>query len=130
VVCKLSSQFSVTARLEEPEKSTFDKITPLLRNTTYGSDRYKKIMAENKEGIEHHQKSNSHHPEYYPNGVNDMSLMDVVEMAMDWLAASERHFDGYIHRSVEINKRRFLLSDQLCDILHNTYEYFGREWKT
>ena len=113
------------SKLEEPEKSTFDKITPLLRGTTYGSDEYKKIMRDNKEGIEHHQSSNSHHPEFYNNGINDMSLMDVVEMFLDWKAASERHADGDIIRSIEIQKKRFGIDEQLCQIFRNTTKHFG-----
>lgn len=108
------------SKLQEPEKSTFDKITPLLRNTTYGSDEYKKIMSENKENIEHHQKSNSHHPEYYPNGIYDMDLFDIVEMFFDWVAASERHADGSILKSIEIQKKRFSIDEQLCQIFRNT----------
>ncbi len=113
------------SKLEEPEKSTFDKITPLLKNTTYGSDEYKKIMAENKESIEHHQLHNPHHPEFYPNGINDMSLMDIVEMFLDWKAASERHTDGDIMKSIDIQKKRFDIDEQLCQIFRNTANYFG-----
>ena len=65
------------SKLEEPEKSTFDKITPLLKNTTYGSDEYKKTMADNKDTIAHHQLNNTHHPEFYENGIGGMDLMDI-----------------------------------------------------
>lgn len=113
------------SKLEEPEKSTFDIITPLLKGTTYGSDEYKKIMAQHKEGIEHHQLSNTHHPEFYENGIEGMDLMDIVEMFLDWKAASERHADGSIHKSIEIQKKRFNINEQLCQIFRNTTKYFG-----
>lgn len=108
------------SKLEEPEKSTFDKITPLLKNTTYGSEEYKTIMKENKPGIEHHQLSNTHHPEYYQNGIDGMNLMDIVEMFFDWKAASERHADGNIYKSVEIQEKRFSINPQLSNIFRNT----------
>lgn len=107
------------SKLEEPEKSTFDKITPLLRNTTYGSEEYKTIMRENKPGIEHHQLNNTHHPEYYKNGIDGMSLMDIVEMFFDWKAASERHADGNIYKSIEIQQKRFNIAEQLSNIFRS-----------
>ena len=113
------------SKLEEPEKSTFDKITPLLKNTTYSSDEYKKTMADNREAIDHHQLNNTHHPEFYENGIEGMDLMDVVEMFLDWKAASERHADGDILKSIEHNKKRFEINEQLCQIFRNTVKYFG-----
>ena len=41
-------------------------------------------------------------------------------MFIDWKAASERHDDGDIFRSIEINKNRFGISEQLCKIFKNT----------
>lgn len=112
------------SKLEEPEKSTFDKITPLLKDLTYGSDEYKKIMQENMVAIRHHQQNNSHHPEFYAEGINGMTLLDLVELFLDWKAASERHADGNIYKSIAHNKDRFKISDQLCRILENTASYF------
>lgn len=37
--------------------------------------------------IKHHQKTNSHHPEYH-GGVNNMPELDVYEMVVDWYARS------------------------------------------
>jgi len=55
-------------------------------------------------------------------GVEGMNLIDILEMIADWQAASERHGDGDIRRSIEINAKRFNLSDQLTAILLNTVE--------
>lgn len=53
--------------------------------------------------------------------VNGMSLFDVMEMLMDWKAATERMKNGGdIRRSLEINTDRFKLSPQLAGILRNT----------
>ena len=49
-----------------------------------------------------------------------MSLFDLVEMLADWKAATTRHADGNIQDSLEINKKRFSISDQLFEILLNT----------
>lgn len=109
-----------SSKLEEPEKSLFDKMTPKLKNLTYGSEEYKKSLDELKPALDHHYANNSHHPEYYKNGIDDFTLIDLIEMFLDWKAASERHEDGDIFRSIEINKNRFKMSNQLIRILNNT----------
>ena len=108
------------SKLQEPEKPLFDKMTPLLKGLTYGSDDYKKALDELKPALDHHYANNSHHPEHYKNGIDDFTLVDLVEMFIDWKAASERHDDGDIFRSIEINKNRFGISEQLCKIFKNT----------
>lgn len=108
------------SKLQEPEKPLFDKMTPLLKGLTYGSDEYKKALDELKPALEHHYAINSHHPEHYKNGIDDFTLVDLVEMFFDWKAASERHNDGNVFKSIEINKNRFGISEQLCKIFKNT----------
>lgn len=49
-----------------------------------------------------------------------MTLFDVIEMFMDWKAATERMDTGDIYKSIEFNKGRFAMSDQLCKIFENT----------
>jgi len=109
-----------STKLESPEKELFDEYTPKLKNCTYGSDEYKEFLDGLKVALDHHYKNNSHHPEHYENGVNDMNLFDIIEMLFDWKAASERHDDGNIRKSLEINKKRFNMSDQLYNIFLNT----------
>lgn len=109
------------SKLEEPEKSTFDECTLKLKAMAYGSDEYKAALAELKPALDHHYAANSHHPEHYENGVDGMTLFDVLEMFMDWKAATERmQGGGDIWRSIEINADRFKLSPQLVSILRNT----------
>lgn len=113
------------SKLMEPEKSVFDEMTPKLKDSTYGSDEYKGFLASMKPALDHHYAKNPHHPEHYPNGVDGMSLLDVLEMLCDWKAAGERHANGSIARSLEINKGRFQISDQLQSILANTAHELG-----
>ena len=70
--------------------------------------------------IKEHVENNSHHPEHYENGINDFDLFDLFEMFFDWKASSERHDDGNIYKSIEINKDRFSMTEQLCQIFKNT----------
>lgn len=108
-------------KLRYPEKAVFDKFTQRLKETTYGSDEYNNdTEGEMAPALKDHYAANSHHPEHYENGINDMDLIDLVEMFCDWKAASERHEDGDLGQSILTNKKRFKMSDQLVKIFQNT----------
>jgi Family of unknown function (DUF5662) len=113
------------SKTESPEVEVFDEFTPKLKTSTYGSDEYKGFLVEMGEGLKHHYAANRHHPEHFTNGVNGMTLVDLIEMLADWKAATERHDDGDLAKSLEIQRERFGLSDQLVGILRNTAEHFG-----
>ncbi len=108
------------SKLKSPEKELFDEFTPKLAGSTYGSPEYKEHLKGLKVALDHHYKHNSHHPEHYANGLDGMDLFDIIELFFDWKAATERHNDGNIFNSIEINQERFKMSDQLCNIFHNT----------
>jgi hypothetical protein len=108
------------SKLVSPEKEIFDEFTPKLATSTYGSDEYKSFLAGMKPALDHHYANNSHHPEYFAEGIRGMSLIDLLEMLCDWKAATMRHNDGNILRSIEINQQRFGYSDELKQILLNT----------
>jgi len=110
------------SKLREPEKSCFDEYTPLLETTTYGSDEYKKYLREMDWALQHHYANNRHHPEHFGNGIRGMNLVDLVEMFCDWLAAADRHLDGNIRKSIDLNQKRFGYGDDLKSILHNTVD--------
>lgn len=101
------------SKLKDPEKSAFDKYTPKLKGSTYGSDEYKETLTAMKPALDHHYAHNQHHPEHWPNGMADMSLMDLIEMLCDWKAATLRHADGDLAKSIEINQKRFGYSDEM-----------------
>jgi len=113
------------SKLVDPEKAIFDEFTPKLKGSTYGSDEYKGFLVSMKIALDHHYANNSHHPEHYPNGVDGMNLFDLLEMLLDWKAATERHADGDIAKSLEINRGRFKLSDQTVAVLDNTIRFLG-----
>lgn len=114
-------------KLEDPEFPIFVEYTPKLKDTTYGSDEYKGYLKGMKVALDHHYKAARHHPEHFTNGVNDMDLIDITEMFCDWWAATERHADGDIMTSIDKNKERFGLSNQLCKILKNTVHNLKRD---
>ena len=112
------------SKLINPEIDIFTEFTPKLKNSTYGSDEYKGFLKSMSIALEHHYKNNRHHPEHFENGIKDMNLIDLIEMFCDWKAATLRHDDGDIYKSIEINKKRFNYSDDLEQIFINTVKLF------
>jgi len=157
------------SKLQSPEKETYDKFTPLLKNSTYGSEQYNNFLKDMQEGLKHHYAHNSHHPEHYklwkcvvcesvlhehetwlpannpprlcsiccpqspiyeceaiPHiGLEGMDLLDIVEMFCDWKAATERHADGDLSKSIQHNEKRFNINQQLVKIFKNTQKNLG-----
>jgi hypothetical protein len=107
------------------EKDIFDKWTPILAKIEYGTDEYKESLNKIKPALDNHYKYNSHHPEYYQNGVDDMDLFDIIEMLNDWKAATLRTKLGDIKKSVALNQKRFKISEQLYNILINTINKYN-----
>src|SRR5262245_35896998 len=82
------------SKLATPEVELFTEFTPKLATSTYGSPEYEGFRKAMGPALAHHYAKNRHHPEHFKNGVNDMSLIDVIEMFCDWKAATMRHNDG------------------------------------
>jgi hypothetical protein len=114
-------------KLASPEVEAFAEYTPKLATCTYGSEEYKGYLAAIKPALDHHYARNRHHPEYHKRGVKDMNLIDILEMLCDWKAASERHNDGNIRKSIEINANRFSMSPELVEIMENTAKFMFEE---
>ena len=108
------------SKLESPEVELFAENGGYLQNLTYGSEEYQKNLEILKPALDHHYAYNRHHPQHFPNGIEDMTLIDIVEMIADWKAASERQHDGNLLVSIEKNAKRFNIDDQLKQILINT----------
>jgi hypothetical protein len=113
------------SKLKSPEVEIFAEVSPQLSSLEYGSEQYTAMLERLKPALNHHYALNSHHPEHWVNGIDDMSLLDIAEMLADWKAASERHANGNMVQSLEINTKRFGISSQLASILHNTAKELG-----
>ena len=114
------------SKLVSPEVEVFDKFTPKLKDSTYGSDEYKSFLEGMGVGLRHHYAYNSHHPEHYgDDGIHGMDLLDLVEMLADWKAATERHADGDLDRSITHNAERFGYGPEIKGLLRKTALRFG-----
>lgn len=121
------------SKLSADEKPIFDKLTPKLKESTYEGEEYKGFLKETKVALDHHYKKNRHHPEhFYPevahmNAINEiscMNLIDIIEMFCDWKAATMRHDNGDLKKSIAVNQKRFGISDELTAIFLNSVNMF------
>ncbi len=114
------------SKLESPEREGYDQLVDRLRGAPWGSEEYKAILRELKPAIDHHVAHNSHHPEFYPNGIQGMCLLDLLEMLCDWKGAGMRTPEtSSLRDSIEKSQARFGYSDELKQILLNTIPAIG-----
>lgn len=114
--------------MDAEEKAGYDYYVPLLNEVKYGTEEYRNIREQmNKNCFALHAKHNSHHPEHYPDGINNMDLFDLIEMFTDWLSASMVS-DTEFKKGLEFNIERFDISPQLASILRNTYFRYFKEF--
>jgi hypothetical protein len=120
------------AAVHDLSKLTTVELEPLQRmqdvidaegSAPYGSDEYKRRTKMLGPMLAHHYANNSHHPEHYANGLDGMSLFDVIEMFFDWKAASERGEESSMNIGTAC--KRFEVSPQLETIFRNTAAYLG-----
>jgi len=114
------------SKFEADEFESFAQETPGLRALTYGSPEYREALGRIKPAIELHYKRNRHHPEHFPDpGIHRMDLLDLIEMLADWQAATERHADGSLARSIAQNAERFGYDDRFACLLARTAANLG-----
>lgn len=122
-LCKRAAVHDAS-KFESPEKEILADNIDALGRTEYGSPEYQELLRKVKPALDHHYSVNTHHPEHWPRGINDMDLCDVLEMLGDWLAATKRNKNGNIHTSIIKNTERFKMSPQLAEILKNTVDRY------
>lgn len=113
------------SKLKEPEKSTFDRVTQRLAAIEYGTPEYQECLADMGPALQHHYEHNDHHPEHHEHGVRDMDLMQLTEMLADWKAATLRHKDGDLRRSIHDNAARFGYGPDIERLLTLTADRLG-----
>ncbi len=115
------------SKLEEPEATGYAELATALQSVKFGTQAYRDTLATAHHTLVHHYAQNTHHPEHWPAGIDDMSLLDIIEMFCDWKAASERarNGSGSILSSIAYSVERFNISPQLQHILENTARELG-----
>lgn len=110
------------SKFSNEEMPHYARIHDELQKHPYGSEEYKALLKSIKPAIHHHHMHAKHHPEFW-DGYQNMTLIDLIEMVVDWKCASMRSKDGDLRRSIEIGQERFGYSDELKKILMNTAEW-------
>ncbi len=98
---------------------------PELKSFFYGSQEYKKMLQDTPQfdaAIKHHYANNSHHPQFYSGGIQDMELLDIIEMLCDWKASTLRNKEGDIQKSISLNQDRFEYDNNLKKKFINFYK--------
>ena len=108
------------SKLKSPELEVYAEYVPKLKQVEYNSDEYKEYLKQMKVALDSHYSNNRHHPEYHNNGIKDMSLIDILEMLVDWKASIERGGNKISIDSLNTNQERFGYSDELKQIMMNT----------
>jgi len=113
------------SKTQSPEVEAFNAVTDQLAGLEYGSPEYKDALRDLGPALTHHYAVNRHHAEHWPNGINGMTLLDLIEVLCDWRAAGERHDSGSMTKSLAINVARYGIVPQLAQILANTVAEMG-----
>ena len=110
------------SKFESPEKEELDKVVPIIKQ---GKDapNYKQAKLGAKNLMKIHFSKNSHHPEFYKNGVDEMNLLDLVEYLSDMKVESKENLEEILLK----NSKKYNWSDQLLNIMKNTIQIL--EWK-
>lgn len=107
------------------EFAGFVRINQIAREHEYGSPEYRKSIKETGV-VPLHYSRNPHHPEHYEDGINDMSIVDLVEMIADWKAASETYGQTSLEGALKIHTERFGLKPEHLYLIKLVLDYDQR----
>ena len=112
------------SKLSLDEFGGYVEVNRVARQFPYGSPEYKASLKDNKV-IELHFSRNRHHPEHHPGGVNEMSLIDFIEMVIDWIAASRTYGTTEWEKVIKTQQERFGLTECQLSVIGLLLELFG-----
>lgn len=106
------------SKYSKEEKDVFESIDEIKREDFDSYEQYynctKPLIQK---ALDHHYANNRHHPEHFEKGVNDMNLLDILEMIVDWESSASC-------RGTELDTdysfKRFKIEPQLQKIILNT----------
>ena len=96
-----------------------------FKKANYGTREYQECVDKVSHAVEHHHANNRHHTGFHKNGINDMTLIDIVEMLADWKAAERRSPDRELHDTIDYALKKYGVGDQLGSVIKNTLLSLG-----
>lgn len=109
------------SKLEEPQFSAFAALPRNGHRPDYASKEYLTGLETLGSALADHYALERHHPEHFADGISGMTLVDLVEMFIDWQVSWKEHGTGTFEETLKANQVRFDASDQLIRIFHNTF---------
>jgi hypothetical protein len=93
----------------------------------FGTAGYFKAKEAISEATDRHFAANRHHPEHFQDGIEGMTLIDILEMLADWKAATMNHPEkpGCMVRSLDYAVKKYKITPQLATILLNTIDQYN-----
>jgi hypothetical protein len=107
------------------EFDAFVSTREAFKKANYGSPEYQACVDAIKPAVDHHYANNRHHTGYHPRGINDMTLVDIIEMICDWKAAARRSPDKTFTETLDYAFQKYGINGQLQLILRNTFTAMG-----
>lgn len=129
---ELARQLEREADTHDQSKLEFDELEGFYQldigrnhqKQEYGSKDYEAGIQI--DAVKLHYERNDHHPEHYPNGLDDMSFVKVLVMLYDWESARlERDTGADMDKTWAMRQKRFNLSDQQLYFLRTIWEKMG-----
>lgn len=113
------------SKLEEPELSWWKEMDKEPRYS-YGTPEYEDKMKRWKKLFDHHYKHNRHHPEHFKFGISDMTLVDLIELIVDWIGYKDIVTVADAIKVCEQQMVRYKFPEELRSIFTNTLiRYFS-----
>lgn len=101
----------LSRRLEEHDRDKLGSSQLEYRNDWYNTSLENRVTCKNL-----HYRESRHHPEGFDGGISGMSLLDLVEMVLDWISWAEK-MGLWLGDS---NFKKYGIDDQLASIIANT----------
>lgn len=107
-------------KFQKTEFDAFVSTREKFKKANFGSKEYQECTDAVQLAVDHHYKYNRHHTGRWPNGIDDMSLIDIIEMLADWKAAERRSPDKQLIDTLDYAFKKYKIGGQLALIIKNT----------
>lgn len=106
------------------ETRQFSTVSGKLRHMEFGTAEYHDNKRKHlQSALRHHYLVSDHHPEHFEHGICEMSMINFIEMLVDWKASAKRSKDGDIYQSIAVGTTRFNMPVELAQIMCNTVKH-------
>lgn len=73
----------------------------------------------------HHYAHNRHHPERFKNGLNDMHIVDIIELIIDWIGDAYTDNED-VEQAIKRKAEKYNIDPQLLSIFLNTADWINK----